>query len=211
MNGITVPMAIVDFIPVVMFFYAACLLLKDLYNKMTKGAYAILATGSIMVLIGGFYKALWKILYALNICDYPLLSESFFPIQGTGFLLVFLALIGMFTPHNKKNVTLHSAAPVVMTSSMPFVILQIIGCAGMQFTLFGISLKMKKKNAAVCYIVAFIFMLAMGYLSAKFDDTPGMHWVAQLTNTISQGSLLLGTYILHKAGLAEAKLWEELN
>ena len=208
MNGITVPMAIVDFIPVVMFFLAACLLLKDLYNKMTKGAYALLATGSIMVLIGGFYKALWKILYALNICDYPLLSESFFPIQGTGFLLVFLALVGMFTPHNKKNVTLKSVAVVpVLDSSMPFVILQIIGCAGMQFTLFGISLKMKKKNAAVCYIVAFIFMLAMGYLSAKFDDTPGMHWVAQLTNTISQGSLLLGTWILHKAGLAEKKLW----
>ncbi|MBE5888262.1 MAG: hypothetical protein E7283_05420 [Lachnospiraceae bacterium] len=208
MNGITVPMAIVDFIPVLMFFFAACLLLKDLYNKMTKGAYALLATGSIMVLIGGFYKALWKILYALNICDYPLLSESFFPIQGTGFLLVFLALVGMFTPHNKKNVTLNSAAVVpVLDSSMPFVILQIIGCAGMQFTLFGISLKMKKKNAAVCYIVAFIFMLAMGYLSAKFDDTPGMHWVAQLTNTISQGSLLLGTWILHKAGLAEKNLW----
>lgn len=208
MNGITVPMAIVDFIPVVMFFLAACLLLKDLYNKMTKGAYALLATGSIMVLIGGFYKALWKILYALCICDYPLLSESFFPIQGTGFLLVFLALIGMFTPHNKKNVTLKSVAVVpVLDSSMPFVILQIIGCAGMQFTLFGISLKMKKKNAAVCYIVAFIFMLAMGYLSAKFDDTPEMHWVAQLTNTISQGSLLLGTWILHKAGLAEKNLW----
>ena len=83
MNGITVPMAIVDFIPVLMFFFAACLLLKDLYNKMTKGAYALLATGSIMVLICGFYKALWKILYALCICDYPLLSESFFPIQGT--------------------------------------------------------------------------------------------------------------------------------
>ena len=208
MNGITVPMAIVDFIPVLMFFFAACLLLKDLYNKMTKGAYALLATGSIMVLIGGFYKALWKILYALCICDYPLLSESFFPIQGTGFLLVFLALIGMFTPHNKKNVTLNSVAAVpVLESSMPFVILQIIGCAGMQFTLFGISLKMKKKNAAVCYIVAFIFMLAMGYLSAKFDDTPEMHWVAQLTNTISQGSLLLGTWILHKAGLAEKNLW----
>ena len=208
MNGITVPMAIVDFIPVVMFFLAACLLLKDLYNKMTKGEYAILATGSIMVLIGVLYKALWKILYALCICDYPLLSESFLPIQGTGFLLVFLALIGMFTPHNKKNVTLNSAVVVpVLDSSMPFVILQIIGCAGMQFTLFGISLKMKKKNAAVCYVVAFIFMLAMGYLSAKFNDTPGMHWVAQLTNTISQGALLLGTWILHKNGLKEKNLW----
>ena len=207
MNGITVPMAIVDFIPVVMFFFAACLLLKDLHNKMSKGIYAVLATGSIMVLIGGFYKALWKILYALNICDYQMLDSSFFPIQGTGFLLVFIALLCMFTPHNKKEVALHSTVVPVFASSMPFVILQIIGCAGMQWTMFGIALKMKKKNAAVCYVVAFVFMLAMGYLSAKFDDSPGMHWIAQLTNTVSQGALLLGTWILHKNGLEKEKLW----
>ncbi len=208
MEGITVWMAIVDFIPVVLFFYAACLLLKDLYNKMTKGAYALLATGSIMVLIGGFYKAMWKILVALYICDYPLLDSSFFPIQGTGFLFFFLALAGMFTPHNKKNVALNSAPVLpVFTSSMPFVIMQVLGSGGTQWTLFAVALKMKKKSAAVCYVIAFIFMLGMGYLSAKFDDSSSMHWLAQCTNIVSQGALLLGTFILHKAGLEKAKLW----
>lgn len=105
MNGITVPMALVDFIPVLLFFAAAVLLQRDLYRQMVKGAYARLATGSIMVLIGGLFKATWKILYALRICDYPLLSDSFFPMQGPGFLLVFLALVGMFTPWNRKGTT----------------------------------------------------------------------------------------------------------
>ena len=38
MNGISVPMAVVDFIPVVMFFLAAVILQRDLYSKMSKGA-----------------------------------------------------------------------------------------------------------------------------------------------------------------------------
>lgn len=102
MNGITVTMALVDFIPVALFFAAAVILQLDLYNKMVKGAYALLSAGSILVLIGGIYKAGWKILYALKICDFQALDHSFFPMQAPGFLLVFLALAGMFTKYNKK-------------------------------------------------------------------------------------------------------------
>lgn len=162
MNGITVSMAIVDFIPVVLFFAAAVLLQRDLYNKMVKGAYALLATGSVMVLIGGLFKAGWKILYALSICDYPLLENSFFPMQGPGFLLVFLALVGMFTPWNRgRTVTMSVAAVPVYTSSMPFVIMQTVGCAGAQWSLFALSLKMRQRLAAVMYVISFWFMLGI--------------------------------------------------
>lgn len=207
MNGITVPMAVVDFIPVALFFASAVLLQRDLYGKMVKGAFALLATGSTMVLIGGIFKAGWKILYALGVCDYTLLDASFFPLQGPGFLLVFLALAGMFTQYNRRHV-LHSAAVVpVYTSSIPFVVMQTLGCAGAQWTLFVIALKMKKRGAAALFVVAFVFMLGMGYLSATFDDSSSMHWVAQCTNIVSQGALLGGTMLLHKAGLAEAELF----
>jgi len=65
------------------------------------------------------------------------------------------------------------------------------------------SLQMKKKSAAALYVIAFIFMLGMGYLGAKFDDSSNMHWLAQCTNIISQLSFLAGTWILHKSGLAD--------
>ena len=202
MNGITVTMALVDLIPVVLFFAAAVILQRDLYEKMVKGAFALLATGSVMVLLAGVFKALWKILYALNVCDYQLLDAAFFPMQGPGFLLVFLALAGMFTKYNRKRVNLSSVAAVpVFTSTMPFVILQIIGCAGMQWCLFALALKMKRRLAAVMFVVAFAFMRGMGYLSATFDDSSSMHWLAQCVNIVSQGALLWGTVLLHRAGL----------
>ena len=131
MNGITVTMAIVDFIPVVLFFAAAVLLQNDLYSKLSKTKYTLLSAGSLMIFIGGALKATWKILYALNICDYQALDISFFPFQGIGFLLVFLSLTGICS---KKFSKIYSVVPV-FTSNMPFVILQIIGCAGTQFML----------------------------------------------------------------------------
>ena len=148
MNGSTVTMALVDFVPVLLFFAAAVLLQRDLYDKMVKGAYALLATGSTMVLISGIFKALWKILYALGICDYQALDASFFPMQGPGFLLVFLSLAGMFSKYNRRKKALLSVAAVpVYTSTMPFVILQIIGCAGSQWMLFAVALKMRRKGS----------------------------------------------------------------
>lgn len=104
MNGITIPMAIMDFIPVCLFFAAALILQRDLYNKMVKGAFALLAAGSIMVLLSGIYKALWKILYAMGVCDYTALDVAFFPIQAPGFMLVFLGLVAMLVRKNRMTV-----------------------------------------------------------------------------------------------------------
>ena len=204
MNGISVPMAIVDFIPVVLFFISAVVLQRDLYNKMSKGAFALLAAGSIMVLIGGIYKASWKILYALNICDFVALDTSMFPMQAPGFMLVFLSLLTM---GNKANKALAAAAPAAYTSNLIFIIFQIIGLGGTQAILSAKAARMKKPVAIIFFVLSFIFMLGMGYLGSKFDDSSAMHWTAQLTNIISQGSLLVGVLIMHRAGLAREDIF----
>ena len=197
MNGISVPMAIVDFIPVLLFFITAVILQRDLYHKMNKGAFALLAAGSIMVLIGGIYKAGWKILYALEICDFQAINTAFFPMQGPGFLLFFLGLL--FSGNKKKDTAALAVAPYV--SNLPFIIMQVIGLGGAQLTLMVKALKLKKKNAAILFVVSFIFMLGMGYLGSKFDSSSKMNWIAQVTNIISEAALLAGVIILHKAGL----------
>mgnify|MGYP003445044442 CR=1 FL=1 len=45
MYNFTVTMALMDYLPVFFFGVSAVLLLRDLYNKMFKGAYALLAAG----------------------------------------------------------------------------------------------------------------------------------------------------------------------
>lgn len=203
MNGITVPMALVDFLPVLFFFIAAVILQRDLYNKMVKGAFALLAAGSILVLLSGVYKATWKILYALNVCDFTALDAAFFPTQGPGFLLTFAALVAMLTRKNKDAAPL-LAAVAPYESNLPFIAASTIGCGGFQWCLFVIAKRMKKPAAMLLFVVAFIAMMGMGYLSAKFDDSSSMHWLAQCVNIVSNGALLAGVCILHKAGLGDA-------
>ncbi len=202
MNGINVSMALVDFIPVLLFSVSAVILARDLYNKMVKGAFALLAAGAVMVLISGLYKAAWKILYALNICDFVALDIAFFPIQAPGFLLVFISLIAMLTRKEKSSLPLCGVGMVpVYNSNLLFIVGQTLGCAGTQWLLFVIARRMKRPLAMILFITSFITMLGMGYLSAKFDDSSTMHWIAQFTNIVSQGALLGGVMMLHKAGL----------
>lgn len=146
MNGISVPMAVIDFIPVVLFFITAVILQRDLYNRMSKGAFALLAAGSIMVFIGGTYKALWKLLYALNVCDFPTLNNALFPMQGPGFLLVFISLLGS---NRNKSGRLYAAAPMVYTSNLVFIIMQVVGLGGTQAMLAIKSARMKKDRKSV--------------------------------------------------------------
>ena len=125
-------MAIVDFTPVLLFFLAAVVLQRDLYNKMVKGAFALLAAGSIMVFTGGLYKAVWKLLYALNICNFEALDIAMFPLQAPGFLLVFLGLTSL----KKKDFgapTALAVAPVLYQSNLVFIVMQVVSFGGIQF------------------------------------------------------------------------------
>ena len=49
-------------------------------------------------------------------------------------------------------------------------------------------------------------MLSMGYLSSRDFDKASMNWIAEGVNILAQGSLLLGVFQLHKAGLASLHL-----
>ncbi len=198
-GGITVAMALVDCVPVVLFMAAAVILQRDLYDQLPKGAYPLVAAGSIMAFLGGFMKALWKILYATGVCDYVLLDHALFTLQGPGFLLFFLGLTGLFWKGEKNAASALVGAPVVTTTTVPFIVMQVVGLGGAQVLLAVAGVRRGARLVPVAFAFAFVFMLGMGYLGAKFDDSSSMHWVAQLTNTLSMACFLWGTLMLHAA------------
>ena len=101
MYNFSIPMALVDFLPVLFFGYAAALLQQDLYNKMTKGSFALFAAGTINIFAAGFLKATWKLLYAAGICDFHALNTMFLPVQSLGFLLAGMGIVWMVLPKKK--------------------------------------------------------------------------------------------------------------
>lgn len=196
MKQYTVPMALVDYIPVILFLLALIVLVKDLKDKMNKLYLCMFIVGGALVGIAGCLKATYKLLYALNIGDYVWMSNQFFSNQSIGFLLAGIGLVlGVL---NLKSNKTYSFLP-----TMALVGIMVVGLGAMDAGLCYLANKMKKRNALVMFIVSFFLCLMMGYLSSKDFDKVFMNWVAQGVNTLGQLLLYLGVRVLDKAGLKE--------
>ena len=197
MYNFTIPMALMDFVPVFFFGVTAVILLRDLYNKMFKGAYALLAAGSVNVFLAGFCKALWKLLYAANICDFVVLEKMFLPVNSLGLLFVGLAMILMLC---RKRAAL-SVAPVVYSGSGVFIIMMVVGLGGLCTGLSILAARMKKGIVMILFILSFVCAMAMGYMSSQDSALAWVNWAEQSINTASQLCLTVGVILLHKADL----------
>jgi hypothetical protein len=204
MKEFTVSMAFVDFIPVIFFTVAAIMLQRDLYGKMSKGAFALFAAGTIDIIFAGALKAGYKLLYAAGICDFTSLNSMFFPTQSIGFLLAGIGVVAMLVHRQGRSAAL--AAPPVFSGTFVFVGIMIVGLAMMDVGLCVITAKMKKTWVVVLFVVSFVCSLGMGYLSSRSFAEASMNWIAEGVNIAGQGTLLLGVVLLHKSGLGSIEL-----
>jgi len=204
----SVPMAIVDFIPVVLFIFAMRILLNQFYDKMTKGIYGLAVAGAIDVALAGACKALWKLLYAAGICNFEKLSSMFFPLEAAGLLILGIAAVStaIHLKKEKKGTVLAAAAPAVFTGTAIFVVMMVLGIGAVNFSLAAAAKKMKRPGIVVIFIFAFIGMMAMGYLASKDFELSWMNWLAEAVNTAAWGLFLFGAWRLKKAGLKDFEL-----
>ena len=205
MKEFSVLMALVDFIPVLLFGAASVILMRDLYNKMSKGAFALFAAGTIDVTCAGALKALYKLLYAAGVCDFTPLSDMFFPVQSIGFLLAGIGMIAMLCHRQKESGAL-AVAPVVFKGTPIFVSFMILGIGMINASLCVLAKKIKKPGLIVLFVLAFLCMLGMGYLSTRNFEKASMNWIAECVNVAGEGLLLLGVLLMHKNGLAALRL-----
>lgn len=200
----TVPMALVDYIPVAFFALASLILMNDLYGRMSKWGFALLASGVAFVAIAGALKATWKLLYASGVCDFAPLNAMFFPVQSIGFLLAGAGMLTLICK-NRKNTALFAVIPPVFKGTFVFVGLMVAGLGLMDSVLCIIAAKMKKPWLILVFVLSFVCSLGMGYLASKDFAEAAMNWIAEGVNVVGQGSLLVGVYLLHKNGLSEGE------
>lgn len=205
MNDFSIPMALVDYIPVVFFAIASVILLRDLYNKMSKGAFALFSAGVIDVTVAGALKATWKLLYAAGVCNFEALDAMFFPVQSIGFLLAGIGILAMLI-HKQSGSALAAVAPPVFSGTFVFVGLMVAGLGLMDAVLCILSIKLKKPAVIAIFALSFVCSLGMGYLSSRDFAEASMNWIAEGVNVAGQGSLLIGVLLLHRNGLARLKL-----
>lgn len=205
MKDFSVSMALVDYIPVLFFAIASVILMRDLYNKMSKGAFALFAAGTIDITCAGALKATYKLLYATGACDFEALSDMFFPVQSIGFLLAGIGILAMLC-HKQLKTAMMAVAPPVFSGTFVFVGLMVAGLGIMDVVLCILSAKLKKPGLIALFVLSFVCSLCMGYLSSQDFAEAAMNWIAEGVNVVGQGALLTGAVLLHKSGLAELEL-----
>ena len=205
MKEFSLAMALADFLPVLLFTAAGVLLMRDLYRKMSKGAFALLAAGVIFISCAGILKALYKLLYAAGLCDFQALSDMFFPTQSLGFLLAGLGMLAMLL-HRQGKGAVYAAAPPLFKGTFVFVSLMVLGLGMLDAVLCVLAARLKKPGVIALFVLSFVCSLGMGYLSSKDFARASMNWIAEGVNVLGQGSLLLGAWLLHQNGLAELVL-----
>ena len=203
MYEFTVPMALVDYIPVVLFAAVMVLLQRDLYNKMPKYAFACFAAGTINLFMAGFLKATWKLLYALGVCDFQVLNTTFLPVQSLGFLLAGLGIVIMLA--GRKSAAL-AVAPPVFKGTFLFVGMMVLGLGAICGCLSVLAVKVKKAGLVVLFVLCFFCYMAMGYLASRDSVSAASNWIEQGVNCLGQLLLFIGVLSLHRAGLRELKL-----
>lgn len=203
MYEFSVPMALVDYIPVLLFGFASVLLMRDLYNKMAKYAFACLAAGTIDAFIAGFLKATWKLLYAAGICDFHVLNTMFLPTQSLGLLLTGLGIVIMLGWRKKAAL---AVAPPVFSGTFLFIGMMILGLGAICAGLSVLAVKLKKKWLIPVFVLCFLCYMGMGYLASRDGNSAAMNWAEQGVNCVGQALLLLGVWTLHRAGLREYPL-----
>jgi len=230
MNGITLFMAFVDAIPVVIFLIAAIFLMKDFGEDIVKRGqwdYTLVSSGAIMLFAGAILKVAWKTLYALNVCDYTTLSESFFPMQTLGFCFMAMGIIG-YNAKSKKSASISKSifaifmlifnvflivafaksgaskvelAPnevFLYESHMPFLLGTFVGFSAVQISLMVLAIKRKAKILILAFVFSLIFMIAEALVGSMFDGSSSMHWVAQFIHIFAEIGLVIGTRGLYK-------------
>ena len=203
MYEFSVLMALTDFIPVILFGISAVLMQRDLYNKMTKYAFACFAAGCADLFLAGFLKALWKLLYALGICDFQVLNTMFLPTQSIGFLLAGLGIVIMF--FGRKSAAL-AVAPPVFRGTVLFVAVMVLGLGAICVSLSVLAVRMKKQGLVFVFVLVFFCYMGMGYLASRDSASAAANWVEQGVNCLGQLLMLAGVGTLHRAGLRELQL-----
>ncbi len=188
----TVPMALMDFLPVLFFSAAWVILYRDLKNKLDLCSGILLPLGAAVVFLAGFFKAVWKLQNAIGVQPVELFNKAFFPAQSIGFVLLGVGMLAFM--YGKRR--------IVRSLTTVFVMGMVLGNLGMSAGLVYIARRMKVKVGVLVFILSFVLILMMGYLSSRDFAQASMHWIAKSVNLQGEGLLLVGAILLTKAGLA---------
>lgn len=189
----SIEMALMDFLPNFAFLVGAFFLVKMVLRLRSQACARMLMLGTLLVFMGGFTKATWKLLASLG-TDIEFLGQMQFVLAGIGFLGMVVTVILL-----ARNAKIAKGAPMLAMAAwkIPFLAVMTISSLGAQGILAYLSFKWGSKVAGALFIVAVLCMLGMAGMSSG-EQTIARQWVEQSINLVGQSCFAAGAILLEK-------------
>jgi hypothetical protein len=189
-------LAIFDFLPTLAFLVGAFFLVRIAMLCRGKPTGRMVMAGTLLVFLGGFLKATWKLLYSANVADVQWMSQGQFVFSAFGFLGMCVAVIYMVRGLRKTNAS-GSAVMAMAVWKLPFLFVMTLASLGASGILTYISFRRKAIPAAIGFIICVLGLLGMGAM-ASAEQTISMQWVEEVINAIGQLGFMFGCILLYR-------------
>lgn len=204
-------LAVEDFVPVVLTVLGAVLLTGPLRRHGVRtGRTAVAAT--VLIFLGGFSKATWKLVVALDGPDLRALSSALFPCLSAGFLLLAHALLALPVDGRDPAAARRppplwgfaavwaatGAAGLLLASTAPHLVLTVVAVTVCAVRMILLARSHGDSTAAAAGGLWLTGMYVLGPLAARPDQSVALQWVEQSANTLTQGAFVLLAWRLAK-------------
>ena len=162
-------MGIVDLVPVILFALAGCIIIKELFSKLRKPFAVMMCSGVTLSLTAGTFKAIWKILLSLNVCDFYPFDVMFMSTQSLGFILMGISLLSLL--FEKKEKSENKAAAF----SFPLILLAFAGTPARQ------------ENGSIVFIAFLVIGELMIATSLSYLAVKNKKWICLVLLLVLRG------------------------
>ena len=204
-----VALAVEDFVPCVLAL-AAFVVLARAVRRRVPSAYPVALLGGLLVAVGGFAKATWKLLVATGCWEQPWLESLLFPCLAVGFSAVAWAVLSAVKGREVSPlvfVAFPLAAGVGAAwmsvskgefTNWPLLIASAVSATFLGVTLCVTAFKAGRKSVGALFVVYALGTNILPPLAARPEQSLEVQWAEQLTNSAVQLCFLLGALWLRE-------------
>jgi hypothetical protein len=193
-------LALFDFVPTIAFLIVAYYLVRIVYLVRGKACGALALAGALLIFLGGFLQAIWKLLFTTGAADVRLMSNLQFVLLAPGFVALLAAVILLARGAGRKT-----PPPVLSLApwKLPFLIVMTLASLAAQGLLAYIAFRRRAIGAGVGFVIAFLCLLGMGGMAGG-EQTVARQWIEEGVNAIGQIAFAAGSILLYRDFKAHA-------
>lgn len=195
MESFPLSLALFNFVPPLAFLVGAFYLVKISFICRGSPTARMVMAGTLLVFLGGFFKAIWKLLYTTGAADIQWMSQGQFVFTAIGFLGMAVAIIRIARKRKGR-----SPEPVVLAMAawkIPFLFVMTVTSLAAEGILAYIAFQRKAWWAAAGFVVGVLGILAMGALASS-EQTLAMQWTEEAINAVGQLGFMMGSILLYR-------------